>query len=139
MGFSHWKFGVAFPGVSKLRQSRATKPTVHTGCFSVSIIHRILTRTTGSLTCTQILMHAHGSVLRTHARQSALQVDSGRKIPCRTGESNLPQRRAGRTPFQLSYIHTPTCSGPKEKSLDSSGFPTEEETLISAYPAPHRE
>ena len=34
--------------------------------------------------------------------ESALKVDSGRKIPCRTGESNLPQRRAGST--LLSYI-----------------------------------
>ena len=29
------------------------------------------------------------------ARESALKVDSGRKIPCRTGESNLRQRRDG--------------------------------------------
>ena len=27
------------------------KPTAHAGCFSVSIIHRTLTRTRGSLTC----------------------------------------------------------------------------------------
>ena len=33
-------------------------------------------------------------------RESALKVDSGRKIPCRTGESNLRQRRAG--PMSLS-------------------------------------
>ena len=37
-------------------------------------------------------------------RESALTVDSGRKIPCRTGESNLRQRRAGTTLYQLSYI-----------------------------------
>ena len=30
-------------------------------------------------------------------RESALKVGSGRKIPCRTRESNLPQRRAGPT------------------------------------------
>ena len=28
-------------------------------------------------------------------RESALKVDSGRKIPCRTGESNLLRQRAG--------------------------------------------
>ena len=41
--------------------------TVHAGCFSVSIIHRTLTWTTGSFTCAQMLMHAiaHGGV-RTH-------------------------------------------------------------------------
>ena len=39
-------------------------------------------------------------------RESALKVDSGRKIPCRTGESNLRQRRDGPTLYQLSYIRT---------------------------------
>ena len=45
--FSHGKFGLLFPGESQLSQ-----PPVHAGCFSVSIIHRTLTWTTGSLTCT---------------------------------------------------------------------------------------
>ena len=89
-------FGLLFPGESQLRQSRATQPTVHAGCFRVSIIHRTLTWTTGSLTCAQMLMHAiaHGGV-RTHVRESALKVDSPRKIPCRTGELNLRQQRDG--------------------------------------------
>ena len=96
MGYLPWGIRVAFPGESQLRQSRATKPTVHVGCFSVSIIHRTLTWTTRSLTCAQMLMHAiaQGAV-RTHVRESALEADSGRKIPCRTGESNLRQRRDG--------------------------------------------
>ena len=34
---------------------------------------------------------------RRRRRESALKVDSRRKIPCRTLESNLPQRRAGPT------------------------------------------
>ena len=53
-----------FPGKNQLQQSRVTKPTVHAWCFSVYIIHRILTWTTASLTRTQMLMHAiaHGSV-----------------------------------------------------------------------------
>ena len=65
---------------------------MYAGCFSVSIIHQTLTWTRGSLTCTQMLMHviAHEGV-QTHERDSSLKVDSGRKIPCRTGESNLPQ------------------------------------------------
>ena len=41
-------------------------------------------------------------------RKSALKVDSGRKILCRTGESNLRRWRAGPTLYQLSYIPTPT-------------------------------
>ena len=94
MGLLPWEIQVAFPGESQLRQSRATQPNIHAGCLSVSIIHRTLTLTTRSLTCAQMLMHAiaHGDVL-THVRESALKVDSGRKIPCRTGESHLSQRR----------------------------------------------
>ena len=41
-------------------------------------------------------------------RESALKIKSGRKISFRTGESNMPQRRAGPTLFKLSYIPTPT-------------------------------
>ena len=53
-------------------------------------------------------MHAiaHGDV-RTHVRESALKVDSGRKLPCRTRVSNLPQRRTAPTLYQLSYLSTP--------------------------------
>ena len=40
-------------------------------------------------------------------RQSVLKVDSGRKIPCLTGESNLRQRRDGPMLYQLSHI--PVC------------------------------
>ena len=39
--------------------------------------------------------------------ESALKVDSGRKIPFRTGESNLRQRRAGPGPYQLNNTLTP--------------------------------
>ena len=38
------------------------------------------------------------------ARESALKIESKTKIPCRTGEPNLCQRRAGPTPYQLSHI-----------------------------------
>ena len=96
MGFLPWEIRVAFPGESQLQQSGATQPSMHAGCFSISIIHRTLTWTTGSLTCAQMLMHAvaHGGV-QTHVKESALKADSGRKIPSRTGESNLRRRRAG--------------------------------------------
>ena len=75
-----WDIRIAFPGESKLRQSRAAQPTLPAGCFSVSIIHRTLTWTTGSLTCAQMLMRAiaHRDI-RTHVRESAQKVDSGRK------------------------------------------------------------
>ena len=52
-----------------------------------------------------MLVHAiaHDGCTDT-VRESALKGNSWRKIPCRTGESNLPQRRAGSTLYQLSYI-----------------------------------
>ena len=40
-------------------------------------------------------------------RESALKVDPRRKIPWRTGESNLRQRRDGLMLYQLSYIPSP--------------------------------
>ena len=39
-------------------------------------------------------------------RESALKVEPGRKIPCRTGGSNLRRQRAGPTLYQLSYNPT---------------------------------
>ena len=58
LGFFPREIWVNFPRKSQLQQSHATQPTVHTGCFRVSIIHGILTWTIGSLTCTQTVMHA---------------------------------------------------------------------------------
>ena len=65
----------------------------------------------GFLTCAQTLVHAtaHGGCTDT-VRESALEADStGRKIPCRTGDSNPHQHCAwlfSRTLYQLSYPHT---------------------------------
>ena len=86
MGFLPWEIRVAVSGESQLRQSRAIQPTVHAGCFSFPTIHQTLTWTTGSLTRAQMLMHgiAHRGV-QTHVTESALKVDSGRKIPCPQG------------------------------------------------------
>ena len=58
LGFLQWKIRATFLGESQLRHGRATQPTVHAGCFSVSIIHRPLTWTTGALTCAHMLIHA---------------------------------------------------------------------------------
>ena len=106
--FSHGKFGFLSPEESQLQQSCATQPTAYAGCFSVSIIHRTLTWTTGSLTCAQMLMHAiaHKGVYGLRKRESALKVDSGRKLPAAPGNRTCRQRRAGPTLHQLSYIPT---------------------------------
>ena len=86
MGILPWEIRVAFLRESHLRQSRATQPTVHAGCFSVSIIHRTLTWTTRSLTVAQMLTHTTAHTVCTDTvRESALP---------HTGESNLRQRRA---------------------------------------------
>ena len=74
LGFLPWKIRVAFPGESQSAATESRYPK-YGACFllffffcffvffSVSIIHRTLTRTTGSLTCAQIFMHAiaHGT------------------------------------------------------------------------------
>ena len=100
MKFLPWEIRVAFPGERQLRQSRATQPTVHAGCLSVFMIQRTLTWTTGSLTCAQMSIQAIAHGMYGHTWESALKADSWRKIPCRTGESNLRQRRAGPMLYQ---------------------------------------
>ena len=55
-------------------------------------------------------------------RESAPKVDSGRKIPCRTGDSNLRRRRAGpMLYYQLSFIHTRDVYGNTEPHEYSCG------------------
>ena len=93
---------VAFPGESQLRQGRATQPTVHAGYFSVSIIHRTLTRTTGSLTCAQMLMHAIAQGVRTHVRESALEADWEKNpLPHRGIEPASASSRSDALPTEL--------------------------------------
>ena len=85
-----------------MRQSRATQPTVHAGCFhnppNSDVDYRIFNVRTDVNACDWT-----GGV-RTLVRECGLKVDSGRKIPRRTGESNLRQRCAGLMFHQLSYI-----------------------------------
>ena len=57
--------------------------------------------------CALILMHAIADEGCTDTiGESALKVDSGRKIPCLTRESNLRQQCAVPTLYQGSYIPT---------------------------------
>ena len=86
-----------FPKASHLRQSRTTQPSVHTRCFSVSIIHQTLTWTTGSLTWAQMLMHALQGV-RTQEKSLAAPGN-------RTCVSGVMVRCSN----QLSYILTHRC------------------------------
>ena len=92
--FSRGKFRSLSLG--KASYDRVTLPNLQCmlGVFSVSMNHQTLTWTTGSLMCAQMFMHviAHGGV-QTQVREPALKIGSGRKIPGRTRESNLHQRR----------------------------------------------
>ena len=93
MGFLQWEIQVAFPRESQLQQCHATQPTVHAGCFNVSIIHKTLTWTMGSLTCAKMYMHAK----RTG-------VCGPCDIICTNGESNLCRQCASPMLYQLSSI-----------------------------------
>ena len=110
LGFLSWDIRIAFPRESRLRQSHATQPTVLSGCFSASIIHRVDYRIFN--VCTDVNACDCTQVCRDTRRESARKVDSGRKIPCRTGESNLRQRRGGSMLYQLSYIPAQCTSCP---------------------------
>ena len=110
MGFLPLEIQVAFPGESQLLQSRATQPKVHAGCFSVSIInptnsdmnYRVFNVRTDANAC-DCTRGCTDTV-----EKSALKVDSGRKVPCCTGESNLCRQRAGPMFYRLSYSPTPS-------------------------------
>ena len=68
--------------------------------------------------CTQMLMRMIAHKGCTYViRESALKIDSGRKILCFSGESNLSQWQTGMTQYHLSYIpphllHIQLQSGP---------------------------
>ena len=105
LGFLQRQIRVAFPGESQLRQSRATQLRVHAGCFSVSIIHRTLTWTTGTLRCAQMLMHAVAHSLYGHCKRVCTESWPWEKNPL-THWGIDPVSAARRTDV-LSYIHTP--------------------------------
>ena len=102
LGFLKWEIPVALPRKSQLRQSRATQPMVHAGCFSASISHRTLTRTTRTVR-TDVNARDCTRGCTDTGRESELESESGRKIPRRTGESYLRQWCAAPTLHQLSY------------------------------------
>ena len=148
MGFLPGEIRVAFPGESQLRQSRATQPTVHAGCFhnppNSDVDYRIFNVRTDVNACDWT-----GGV-RTLVRECALKVDSGRKIPRRTGESNLRQRRDGPMlsptelhPHHYGYIsqhsHLITCHivSILPQPLPTP-TPTHKASIPYRPPSPHR-
>ena len=110
------------PRESKLQQSCATQSMSYAGCFSIFIVHWTLTWTTGSYNmCTDADARLCTRVCTDTVRESALKVDSWRKIPCRIEELNRCQRHAGPALYQLSYIPLLTltddiCRGGEHRS-----------------------
>ena len=108
MGFLPWEIRGTFIGESQLRQRRATQPTVQAGCLS---FFRNPPNSNMGYGIFNMLSDVNACDcnrgLTDTVRESALKVDSGRKIPRRTGESNLRRRRADPILYQLSYIPTP--------------------------------
>ena len=108
MGFLPWeKFGLSSPGKASCDTVALPNPRcmlgvlcfhnppnsgVNYGIFKVSRCNKACDCTRGC---------------KDTVREPAPKVDSGRKILCRTGESNLRQRRAGPMLYQLSYVPTP--------------------------------
>ena len=75
--------------------------------YSVSIIH-MRADVNDACDCTR-------GAARRHVRESALKVDTGRKIPSCIGESNLRQRRAGPT-----ELHPPPTPQPPSYVIASN-------------------
>ena len=90
MRFLPREIRVAFPGESQLRQSRAIHHMVHAWVFqcfhnptNCVMDYRMFNARTDVTAC-DCTRGCTGTV-----RESAVKVDSGRKIPCRNGESNV--------------------------------------------------
>ena len=105
----NWGIGVAFSG--KVQQPQEQRYPFLSVCAVVSCVQTIVCgcQCLGFLTCAQLLMHAiaQGSYTDT-VRESALGVNSGRKIPWRTGDWNPRQ--------YSSWLFSRTLSGPHEEN-----------------------
>ena len=103
--FSHGKFWLLSPGKA-ICDSHATQPMVHAWCLSVSIIYRTLAWTFNMCTDVNTCDCTWGYM--DTVRETALKVDSGRKMPPCTRELNLCQWCASPMLYQLNYIPTPS-------------------------------
>ena len=86
--FSHGKFGLLSPGKASCDRVALPNLLCMLGVFSVSVIHQTLTWTTGSLTCTQMLMHAiahGGGDIRTPWESLHWKLTVGEKSPAAPG------------------------------------------------------
>ena len=119
-GFHPWKIWVVFPR----GKSAAIEPRYPTygACWMFQCFNNPPNSNTYCRifdVCTDVNLRGCTREYTDNVRESAQKVDSGRKIPCRTEESNLRQRRAGPMLYQLSYVPTQCLA---EGISDSSGF-----------------
>ena len=99
MGFSPWQIRIAFPGESRLRQNRATQPTVHVGCFCVSLYPPNSDMDHG-------IFNVHTRGCTDTVRESALKVDREKNpLPHRRFEPASAACRSDAL-YQLSYTRT---------------------------------
>ena len=112
---SRWDFPMRNSGCSPQEKPAATglcyatQPMVHAGCFSIFIIHRTPTWTTGSLTCMQMLMHVIAQGGAHTIREFAPKVDSWGKNP-------LPHWRTEPVSAECQPITLPTKLHPNSKT-----------------------
>ena len=105
---SHGDFAREKFSERQLRRGRATQPTVHARCFSVFILHRTLTWTTGFFNVrTDILSYDCTRGCTDIVREFASKVDSGTTNPLPPGESNQRQRRVALKLYRLGYLPSP--------------------------------
>ena len=89
------RYSTTVPGTAAATSARAALPIPTSVCGFLCVQAMVWLPAFGIFNvCTQILMHviAHGSCMdtvRLRLRGSALKIDSGRKINCHTGDSNL--------------------------------------------------
>ena len=103
LGLFHENFGLLSPEKSQQPHSRATMPTVHAWCFRVSIIHRTLTWTTGSLKCAKMFIHAIAHrVAWTHVRDQ--KHTRGEKERFLFGQYKTKCANFRESPFFRSYV-----------------------------------
>ena len=86
------------------QQSCVSQPTVHAGCFSVSIIHRTLTQATEFLTCAQTLMQAIAN------REGAEGGGAVVRLPHRKIEPASAVCRSDALPTELHLQPPSSCS-----------------------------
>ena len=112
--FFHGKFGLLLRGMPAATESR--HPT-YDACWVFSLFHNAPNSDMDSdmtdgifnvRTAANVCDRTRG--FTDTVRESAPKVDSGRNIPCRTEESNLSERHASPTHYQLSYILAPADS-----------------------------